>query len=411
MTLAKKVVQPPQFAAFSKARTVKCKAKNCRTKVKIRGAHALELCDKHKKEHTKARLKEAAKRRKTTHAKTKAKAKARPMPSPAVPQNDFTQAPQEAAPVQSAPQNAPHPTHVAQQASVAHPPEGTRIPAPRAPIPQQERVEETPAPGSSPGSGLIQRVLEPEPSRRPANLKQGDFREALKIITSSERKNEGWRHGTIGTTGCGKTTLQRKIINSSSMLTLIHDDMKLEAQYPGSVVTKKKPRETGADLLEQVTDDQETQIVFRGDPFTGTMVEVEDVGALTLQLTRVTRKPVRLVIDELDRAVTDGGNRITSQSLVIAFAQGRSLGLSVLWSTQSPQRAPVQCIDQSSTIAICRLGPRALLYLDERLRFEKDLLATVPTLSQANENGTCEFVLYEQGKEWNRTIYSITVGG
>ena len=56
-------------------------------------------------------------------------------------------------------------------------------------------------------------------------------------------------------------------------------------------------------------------------------------------------------------------------------------------------------IDQCSTIAIGQLGPRGLMHLDERLFFDRELLKVVPTLAQG------EFVIYEQGKLWNRTIY------
>jgi hypothetical protein len=218
---------------------------------------------------------------------------------------------------------------------------------------------------------------------------RGDFSDAAAIICASAARGEGYRHGFIGNTGSGKTTAMKALLGSSSAaFTLIHDDAKRDAQYAGSV----------CDSFAAAPEDA-TTVIFRGDPFRGTVVEVEDVAALAVYLARA-RIPIRLVVDELDRACSIGAKTLSAASLRIALTQGRALGLSVLWSTQTPQRAPIEVIDQSSTIGICQLGPRALNYLDERLCFDADLLAIVPQLQ------TFEFVLYEQGRPWNRTIYT-----
>jgi hypothetical protein len=224
-------------------------------------------------------------------------------------------------------------------------------------------------------------------SDRP-RTRTGGFEDAIRLITVSESRREGWRHGFIGNTGTGKTTATRAFIDAHRAFTLIHDDAKLDAQYPGTVVRK----------FEDAPEDANT-ITLRGDAFAGTVVEVEDVAELGISIARATREPVRLVVDELDRACTRGGRELASPSLRVAFTQGRALGVSVLWSTQTPQRAPIEVVDQSSTIGIFQLGPRALNYLDERLCFDAELLAVVPTLNVG------EFVIYEQGRPWNRITY------
>jgi len=246
-------------------------------------------------------------------------------------------------------------------------------------------------------------VRQPPPPARPQEsnqsnaplARQGHQRStlagAVALISAPIARREGYRHGWLGNTGMGKTTANQHFLGEGRLpqFTLIHDDAKLDPQYKGATVEK----------IDDAPDDA-AWITLRGDPFKGTRVEVETVAALALQIARASREPVRLVVDELDRACTLGGKELASQSLRDALTQGRALGVSVIWSTQTPQRAPKEVIDQSSTIGLFQLGPRALNYLDERLFFDADLLQVVPTL------GVGEFVIYEAGRPWNRTIYT-----
>jgi len=218
----------------------------------------------------------------------------------------------------------------------------------------------------------------------------GTFQEAIQVITEPERKREGFRHGWLGTTGSGKTTSLKTFLRElerDRVLTLIHDDTKLDAQYAGSVCHSVRD-----------APDDATTLVFRGDVFKGTIVQPEYVAALAIEIAKTTREPVRVLVDEITRACSRGGMVLQSRSVHTILTQGRALGVSLLWSNQSPI-VPKELIDQSSTIAIGQLGPRALNYLDERLKFDPELLNVVPDLKQG------QFVLSEQGKRWNRTIY------
>lgn len=225
--------------------------------------------------------------------------------------------------------------------------------------------------------------------RRSGSVTRARFEEAVEVITEPERRGEGWRHGWLGNTGKGKTTAIKRLLEhkTGDTLTLIHDDTKAVAQYEGQVV----------ELLEQAKDEA-TELVFRGDPFRGTFVEPDAVAELALKFARA-KIPTRFVIDELDRACSQSGRELNSQNVRMCFTLGRAMRLSVLWTTQAPQRAPREVMDQSTTIALCSLGPRALNYLDERLLFDPALLAVVPTLNVG------EFVLYQSGREWDRKIY------
>lgn len=255
---------------------------------------------------------------------------------------------------------------------------------------QQRGTAQKPAgivrvPSSPPSIGASDRT-------NPTVSPKGSFAEAVGIITASLKGGEGYRHGWLGNTGAGKTVGIKALLRATDTFTLIHDDTKLAPQYdvaPAACVTR----------FFDAPDDART-VLFRGDPFKGTVVEVEPLAVLTRQIAMSTRKPTRFVVDELDRACTTGGKELASPTLRLLMTQGRSMGISVVWSTQAPQRMPREIIDQSSTIAICQLGPRALNYLDERLCFDKEFLDAVPTLK------TFQFVLYENGKPWNGQIYT-----
>lgn len=210
------------------------------------------------------------------------------------------------------------------------------------------------------------------------------------------RKRDGWRHGWLGDTGQGKTWASRRLVEVPGQLTLIHDDSKAEPEYSEHAKYYPTPAALEAQPFDEVKD--LTAVAFRGDPYAGVRCEVDDVAALALRFARA-RFPVRIVVDETDRAMSDAGRKLESPNLRECFTTGRSMGLSVIWSTQTPQRAPDVALNSSSSIAIFRLGPAALNYLDERLYFDREMLELVPDLAVG------EFVLHRPGQRWDRTVY------
>lgn len=177
--------------------------------------------------------------------------------------------------------------------------------------------------------------------------RSGTFQDAIEIITEPEKRREGFRHGWLGTTGSGKTTSLKTMLRELSrdgVLTLIHDDTKLEAQYAGHVCHSVRE-----------APDECTTLVFRGDVFRGTVVNPEYVAALAIEIAKTTREPVRVLVDEVRRACSKGGMVLQSRSVETILTQGRALGVSLLWSNQSPI-VPKELIDQSSTIALGNLG-------------------------------------------------------
>lgn len=232
------------------------------------------------------------------------------------------------------------------------------------------------------------------PRKQPAApVAAKDFAAAVALITRSEATGDGWRAFLLGDTGAGKTCAAQALLEAKRgrSLRLIHDDSKARPQYAGVV---------WSDLEIGAAPEDADTLVFRGDPYAGTRVNPDGVAALALTLAR-QRIPITLVIDELSRACTPGGKELASESLRECQTQGRSMGLNMIVSTQSPQRAPGEVIDQASAIVLCRLGPRALNYLDDRLFFDPALLAVAATLPDLH----C--VVHVPGVPWNREVYAI----
>lgn len=247
------------------------------------------------------------------------------------------------------------------------------------------------APSAAPGDRRAAEKTAVPPAGPPAvrGIQRGSFADAAAIITAPERTRQGFRGGWLANTGKGKTTSIRWFLQKYSVgfLNLIHDDKERDPFYPGAVV----------DRFEDAPGEA-AQVVVRGDPVRGTWIEPDQVAALALELAR-SGVATRLVIDECDRACSPGG-RTCTENVRKAFTVGRSLGLSVLYSGQIPQRIPTEILDLSSFVALGQLNTRSINYLDERLYFDPTMLEVLPSL------GVGEFVLHLPGEEWNRTIYT-----
>ena len=124
----------------------------------------------------------------------------------------------------------------------------------------------------------------------------------------------------------------RALVDHPGQLVLIHDDSKARPEYP-----HVRYFHTPAQLLGTPADevDQLAAAAFRGDPYGGVVCEVEDVAALALQAARA-RIPCRLVVDEWERAMSDGGRKMEAPSLRTCLTTGRSMALSVAGGVESP---------------------------------------------------------------------------
>lgn len=226
-------------------------------------------------------------------------------------------------------------------------------------------------------------------------LRVGSAAQALTLITEPLTSGDGWRHLWLGDTGTGKTVAMRRLIEMPGQFTLVHDTAKARPEYP-KLAYFRNP----AELLGSPADRVQAlpAVAFRGDPYSAVVCTPEEVAALALLCAR-RHIPVRAVFDELNKAVSDSGRALESPSLLTCYTEGRAMGLSVAAGTQTPQRVPGAVIDSLSSVAVFRCGPRALNYLADRLMFDDEMLAVVPTLP------TFHFVLHRPAQPWDRTIY------
>lgn len=232
---------------------------------------------------------------------------------------------------------------------------------------------------------------------------------AIQVIGRPLLGGEAARVTVLGDSGVGKTCVVRELARVLG-LALIHDDTKATPQYADSLVLA-----TPAQLLELPVEtlNETTAVSFRGDAFRGLVCEVDDVADLALQFARA-RIPCTLVVDELDRALTPGGQSMRALKLREALTQGRSMRLNVLATTQNPKRVPDDCINQATAIVFCRLGPKALNYIDGASLIDDELLDAVRNLrvdKDANDRVTyTEFVVHVPSTPWNRTVYYFAPG-
>ena len=209
------------------------------------------------------------------------------------------------------------------------------------------------------------------------------------------KKGDGWRHIWLGDTGTGKTWAQRRLVDHPGQFVLIHDDSKAQPEYP-DVRYFRSP----AEIYDVPPDEAATltAVAFRGDPYAAIVCEVDEVAGAALAFARSKFK-VRLVVDEWERAMSDGGRVLEAPNLRTCLTTGRAMGLSVAGGAQTPQRVGDVVINSASSVGLFRLGPRAVAYLDDRLKFDPEMLEVVPTLAVG------DFVIHRPGHPWDRVVY------
>lgn len=184
-------------------------------------------------------------------------------------------------------------------------------------------------------------------------------------------------------------------------IALILDDKQSTPQYKGT------QRSTPSDLRARPPTEREHQdkIVFRGHTLRRDMNEAcsaDEVGRAAFELSNLPEEPRVLVsIDELRRAVTSSGREWEAKSVPRLFSEGGGIGISVTWTTQSPQRIPVEAYDQTDTLGIFRLGRRALNYLRAQDLLDPEALDVLPTLQKG------EWILYDAAASWDGKIYKV----
>lgn len=236
-----------------------------------------------------------------------------------------------------------------------------------------------------------------------ASVRRAGGAAALNVIMENWRRyHEGITHGVLGNRGSGKSTNLRHVVDALASE---------GATDIGLIIDDKNSRERldwGAGRYIVGPDellDSDTRVVIKGDRWRGIYPDVERIAADALMLARAPQadgKNLKLtvVLDEAKRALTDSGKEWTSPSMREIATEGRNLGISLPWTTQSPQELPRALVNNSTTIAFHTMGPNSARYLGDAWMLDPHMVDVMRSL------GRGEFVLKVDGVDtWDRTIY------
>lgn len=192
----------------------------------------------------------------------------------------------------------------------------------------------------------------------------------LEVITEPLKKKEGFRHLWLGDSGMGKTVANAELLHWIHKKKLIDytfsidDKSAWEVQYEGGCL-RVNPKH-----LRQVpptSEENSRHIVFRGiaaTKQTGPEVDevIFDTAMLAWELVRTGQCTVCINVDELADA-TNGHQNWTRPEMGATYRKGRSVGISIVATTQLPQMLPREAFGLSETIGIFRMTARELDYL------------------------------------------------
>ncbi|MDD5367324.1 MAG: ATP-binding protein [Gallionellaceae bacterium] len=242
------------------------------------------------------------------------------------------------------------------------------------------------------------------PSRAQGNRASGDAALGAVLAPLSD-SGDAIRVGVLGDTGCGKTEACKKIIDGylarSAGPVLIRDCKGRRAAYEG-----QEFRDVG-DLAARRPSPVSRVYVLRGDLFAGIGVDPESVAEAQWRLA-ARNIPSLVLFDELADAADNGRWRSRPSAIDRAFGQGRAVGASVAWGTQSPQNVPRSAFEQSSYIMCFRLDGLGLNCLDDRNYLTGDGVADVIRALPGDDVPHAErgwFVLLRRGRQWDRRLY------
>lgn len=186
-------------------------------------------------------------------------------------------------------------------------------------------------------------------------------------------KPMGMRHLWLGDSGMGKTVgnnLLIKWIRKRRLVDLtitIDDKSAHEVQYEGGLL-RVNPNHLESEPPRRGED--QTHVIFRGIAVTkrpGPDVDdlILDSSNMAWELVRRKDCQILLNIDELADA-TNGSQGWKQPEVASCYRKGRSVGISVVATTQLPQELPRAAFGLSETIAIFRMSGREVEYLESK---------------------------------------------
>lgn len=227
-------------------------------------------------------------------------------------------------------------------------------------------------------------------------------------IKYGQHFNEGFRFICLGETGSGKTSLMRVVVYATlgrgyAKFAFVHDTKGIFPEYRHSLIVGRP-----VDFVRGggFRPNEIPIVSFRGNPKLDVEVSAEEVARFSLDNARRGATPHLTVIEELSEASTAGRKHLKAPSVLKLLEQGRKMGVSLVGTTQSPRKVPLDVLGQASSIAFFRLTGADANYLDERLDLDPALISMVRgSNSQGLEN--FNFVLYVKGKQWDGKVYRL----
>ncbi len=228
--------------------------------------------------------------------------------------------------------------------------------------------------------------------------------------------NEGFRFMTFGETGSGKTTLQRAVIYRAieqrlAGFALVHDVKGIFPEYPKSVQLQN----VNAFIARGGLQKGDIPVYsFRGDPRADVKVEAEEVAGFSRFLLKQGQeingvwapRPIITVIEETAEASTAGRKHIRAPSVLWLAEQGRKLGGSLVGTTQSPRKVPLDLPTQASSSAFFRLTGADANYLGNVMELDPEMIKAI---RGPNNEGlpNFKFALAIKGEPWDREIHQL----
>jgi hypothetical protein len=214
----------------------------------------------------------------------------------------------------------------------------------------------------------------------------------------------------LGDSGSGKTEAAKRIAADYLCrvpgIVVAIDDKELAARFPG------QERADLAELATNPPDPEPRLYVLRGDVRAGVQVDPELVAAWAWAMAG-RRRPSLAIYDELTRASDRGRWLAGKRSLMPkTFGQGRAVGISSVWGTQSPQDVPREAFEQSSVVFCFRLDGLSLNCLvDRNYVLSRDLEDTIRSLpgDDVPPADRGYFVLLKRGRAWDGRVYRYAI--
>ncbi len=241
------------------------------------------------------------------------------------------------------------------------------------------------------------------PGARPGTLLPGA--RAIDLVFAPLAWGEAPRVGVLGDSGTGKTEAERHLVAEYTRrvpgVAIVIDDKEIRPRFAGQY--RRDTSEIAAD--KPIAEPR--VLVLRGEARTGVQVDQESVARLAWAMAG-RRRPVLVVYDELSRSAKKGEWKRGVEKLPTSFGQGRAVGISSIWGTQSPQEVPLEAFEQASIIICFRLDGRGLNLLRFRNYVQTDELeAKIRSLPgddlPPDQRG--EFVLLRRGRPWDGYSY------